>query len=84
MANFSKDSLINIQKEKDKKYLEGLKKEYQFEFGKINSITIELNKHISILSENLATFAKIQAIINQNSEKIDKICKQLFNQGLQM
>ena len=60
--------------------LEELRKEYQIEIEKINSITDVLNKHTSILTENSATFAKIQAITNQNSERIDEVCKQLFNQ----
>ena len=70
---------LNDYCQKNNLEIEGLKKEYQKEIDKINTITDILNQHTTILTENSATFAKIQAITNQNSEKIDEICKQLFN-----
>ena len=85
-TNDIKKTLISENKklteycQKNNLEIEGLKKEYQIEIEKINSITDVLNKHTSILTENSATFAKIQAITNQNSERIDEVCKQLFNQ----
>ena len=70
---------LNEYCQKNNVEIESLKKVCQDEINKVNSITDILNQHTTILTEHSATFAKIQAITYQNSDKIDEICKQLFN-----
>jgi chromosome segregation ATPase len=73
------NSKLNAFCQKNNVEIEGLKKVCQDEINKVNSITEVLNKHTEILTENSAAYAKIQALTYQNCDKIDEICKQLFN-----
>ena len=73
------NSKLNEFCQKNNVEIEGLKRICQDEINKVNSISEVLNKHTEILTENSAMYAKIQALTYQNCDKIDEICKQLFN-----
>jgi len=73
------DKKINELSIKNEAEIDEIRQQCKQGLDKVNEITNTLNKHTEILTQQSTTIAKVQAISYKNTERIDELCKLIFN-----